>query len=71
MKLSEDLKRIAEDQYATDYYILMRAAEFVASVESWHNCNDCGRTDLCAVMPKWGKPAVYNCPFWIDRSEGC
>lgn len=37
-------------------------------IEGGGDCNDCGKSDTCPHVPKWGGIVRINCPLW--RAKG-
>ena len=55
---------------------LARAFEFASEciqyyvrVSSYHDCNDCGKTEECAHVPNPGEQTRINCPLWKNKND--
>ena len=56
LKLRQTLLYLADVMVAVD------------TMQSMHNCNDCGIVRKCDYVPEPGAPVRWNCPLWQEKT---
>lgn len=72
-------KESITDWAASDLFFLLRMYDktlarveslekLLHDIQSRPNCNDCGISKTCKILPDWGDPVRYNCAMWVTES---